>query len=334
MAAPATPQSFAAQQGNGQVVLTWDLSAGATSYPVYRSTDNVTFAALATATTNEYVDTSVTINTQYWYSVSASNGSESSVTESAWAIPTEAGVLSLKEIRLMSQQRADRVNSNFVTTSEWNSYINQSLTELYDLMETVYEDYFLATAITFVTDGSSSYALPNGVNYSAAAPFYKLVGIDLGLSSSNNARVTVHKYNFIDRNKYVYPSITSTFFGVFNMRYRVMGDNLMFIPTPQAGQYVTMWYVPRMTKLLRDVDVSNGVNGWLEYVITDAAIKALQKEESDVSVLAAQKQALIDRINTAAMNRDVGEPATISNTRVNAQGWGGDFSGNGSWGGF
>lgn len=334
MAAPATPQSFAAQQGNGQVVLTWDLSAGATSYPVYRSTDNVTFALLATATTNEYVDTTATINTQYWYKVTASNGTESSATEAAWAIPTQAGVLSLKELRTMAQQRADRVGSNFVTTTEWNSYLNQSLTELYDLMETVYEDYFLATAVTFVTDGSSSYDLPNGSNYSGALPFYKLAGIDLGLSNNNNARVTVNKFNFIDRNKYVYPNITSTFMGVFNMRYKVMGDKLMFIPTPSAGQYVTMWYVPRMTKLLRDTDVSNGVNGWLEYIVVDAAIKALQKEESDVSVLMAQKQALIDRINTAAMNRDMGEPATISNQRKNQQGWGGDFSGNGSWGGF
>jgi hypothetical protein len=334
MAAPSTPLNLAAQQGNSQVVLTWDLSAGATSYPVYRSTDNVTFALLATATTNEYVDTSVTINTQYWYYITASNGTASSETESVWAIPTVAGSLSLKEMRLMAQQRADRVNSNFVTTSEWNSYLNQSLTELYDIMETTYEDYFLATAITFVTDGSSDYALPNGTNYSSALPFYKLVGIDLGLSSDNNARVTVNKFNFIDRNKYVYPSITSTYMGVFNMRYRVMGDYLKFIPTPSAGQYVTMWYVPRMTKLLRDTDVSNGVNGWLEFAIIDAAIKALQKEESDVSVLAAQKTAIIERITTSAMNRDVGAPDTISGTRRTNQGWGGDFSGGGSWGGF
>jgi hypothetical protein len=334
MAAPATPLNLAAQQGNSQVVLTWDLSAGATSYPVYRSTDNVTFALLATATTNEYVDTSATLNTQYYYEITASNGTESSLTESVWAIPTVAGALSLKELRLMAQQRADRVGSQFVTTSEWNSYLNQSLTELYDLMETVYEDYFLATAITFVTDGSSEYALPTGTNYSSALPFYKLVGVDLGLSSSNNARVTVNKFDFIDRNKYVYPSITSTYMGVFNMRYRVMGDYLKFIPTPSAGQYVTMWYVPRMTKLLRDTDVSNGVNGWLEFAIIDAAIKALQKEESDVTVLAQQKQAMIDRINTAAMNRDIGQPDTISATRRNGQGWGGDFSGGGSWGGF
>ncbi len=314
-------------------MLTWDLSAGATSYPVYRSTDNVTFTLLATATTNEYLDTNVSINTQYYYTVSASNGSESTTTDSVWAIPTIAGNLSLKELRLNSQQRADRVGSNFVTVSEWNSYINQSLTELYDLMQTVYEDYFLATSITFVTDGTSmQYALPNGVNYSSAMPFYKLVGVDLGLGNTNNARVTINKFDFIDRNRYVYPSITSTFMGVFNMRYRVMGDYLHFIPTPSAGQYVTMWYVPRMTKLLRDTDVSSGVNGWLEYVIIDSAIKALQKEESDVTVLMAQKQALIDRVNTAAMNRDAGAPDTISNARRN--GGFDDYSGGGSWGGF
>lgn len=49
-------------------------------------------------------------------------------------------------------------------------------------------------------------------------------------------------------------------------------------------------------------------NGWEEYVIIDAAIKCLQKEESDVSVLAMQKQAIIDRIEAMASNRDAGEP--------------------------
>ncbi len=332
MAAPATPSNLAAQQGNGQVVLTWDLTAGATSYPIYRSTNNVSFSLLATAVTNEYLDTTATINTQYWYSITASNGVESSLTDSVWAIPTVAGALSLKELRLMSQQRADRVESNFVTMSEWNSYINQSLTELYDLMQTVYEDYFLATSITFVTTGTDVYPLPNGVNYTAAMPFYKLVGVDLGLGNTNNARVTINKFDFIDRNRYIYPSITSTFMGVFNMRYRVMGDNLHFIPTPSSGQYVTMWYVPRMTKLLRDTDVSNGINGWLEYIIIDAAIKALQKEESDTSTLLLQKAAMIERINTSAMNRDAGAPDTISNSRRN--GGFDDYSGGGSWGGF
>ena len=46
MAAPATPSNFNVQQGNGSVLVSWDNSISATSYHVYRSLDNVTFALL------------------------------------------------------------------------------------------------------------------------------------------------------------------------------------------------------------------------------------------------------------------------------------------------
>lgn len=328
MAAPSTPANFYLQQGNGQSFLSWDLTATATSYQVQRSTDGVTFALLASPATNYYLDTSVVVATNYYYKIAATNiDGTSAYTDAQSIVPSYSGDLALGQVRLLSQQRADRVNSNFVTLPEWNTYINQSYFELYDLLTTVYEDYYLAEPVVFQTDGSDSYALPNGSNYSGALPFYKLMGVDLGLSNSQNAWVTLKKYDFISRNRYVYPQLTSTFLGVFNLRYRVLGDKIRFIPTPSSGQYIKMWYVPRMTMLLQDNDLLHGISGWSEYVIVDAAIKALQKEESDVSVLMAQKMALKDRIESSAMNRDAGAPDTISNIR-SGEGW----DRGGSWG--
>lgn len=331
MAIPSTPTNFYVQQGNGQVLVSWDISAGATSYSVQRSTDGVTFSVLASPTAVEYLDTSVTLGTQYWYQVAATNGSgTSSYTSNQSIVPTPTGEMSLGAIRLAAQQRADRVNSDFVTLPEWNSYINQSYMELYDLLVTVYEDYYVAAPVQFQSDGTNYlYALPNGTNYSAAEPFYKLLGADLGLNSANNAWVTIPKFNFIDRNKFVYPNTSSTIYGVFNLRYRLMGSNIQFIPTPSAGQPIRLWYIPRLAQLLRDTDIaSTAISGWIEYVIVDAAIKALQKEESDVSVLVLQKQALIERIQTSSMNRDAGQPDTISDVRPGSR-WGGGDSGYG-----
>jgi hypothetical protein len=340
MAAPSTPTNFNIQQGNGQVYLSWGLSAGATSYPVYRSTDNVTFTLLATAATNSYLDTAATINTQYYYKVSASNGTESPTTSSLAIIPTMAAVESLGSLRLQAQQRADRVGSEFVTLPEWNLYINKAAQELYDLLVTAYEDYYLAPPYTFQTDGiNNTYELPNGVLVGTDSvqtkQFYKLMGVDCGLANNNNARVTVHKYDFIERNRFVYPNITSTFLGVFNMRYRVMGNKLMFIPTPSAGQYITMWYIPRLPTLLQDTDTLDGINGWSEYVVVRAAIMALMKEEQDVSALAQELIFIKQRIEETAVNRDAGQPDTISNTRGwsgrsgqgGGPGWDGGFGG-------
>lgn len=247
--------------------------------------------------------------------------------------------MTLLELRTATRQRADMVNSSgvytnsFVTDNELTSYINQSYFELYDLLVTVFEDYYLAPPLSFSTTGVSQlYPLPDGVNYTAAPKFYKMLGVDLSLNGSANARVTIKKFDFLSRNRYVYPQLTSTYLGVFNLRYRVVGSNIMFIPNPSGGQVITLWYVPALTTLVLDADVADGISGWTEYIITDAAIKCGQKEETDVSVLELQKAALIKRIEDSAMNRDAGSPDTISESRSRAEAWGGGWGPNGDGG--
>ncbi len=67
-----------------------------------------------------------------------------------------------------------------------------------------------------------------------------------------------------------------------------------------------------------------GVNGWDEYVIIDAAIKCLIKEESDVQVLLLQKQQMLKRIEDMAANRDAGDPERVSDTSLGyGDNWGG-----------
>lgn len=341
MAIPSVPSNYNLQTGNQKAFLSWDITPTATSYSVQRSTDGVTFSVLATPAINNYLDTTVVIGTQYYYQVAATNGSGTSAYTTAQSIvPTPIGEMSLGELRLKAQQRADRVNSQFVTLTEWDSYINQSMYELYDLLVTVYEDLFMAAPIQWpITGGQAQYPLPDGTltfingttNSTFVAPaFYKLLGMDLALNTSNNAFVTVNRFNFIDRNNYVYPNSNSTIYGVFNLQYRVMGTNIQFIPTPTNGQVIQMWYIPRLPVLLKDTDITTiGFSGWLEYVIIRAAILALLKEESDVTMLAQSLGDLKGRIQSTAQSRDVGLPDTISNVRQN-----GNWGGSGSFGGF
>jgi hypothetical protein len=115
------------------------------------------------------------------------------------------------------------------------------------------------------------------------------------------------------------------------MRYRLNGNNLWLTPIPTAGQLMQLWYVPSMTQLAADNDTLSTPSGWDEYVIIDAAIKCLQKEESDTSVLMNQKMAIIQRIEAAAENRDAGNPQTVCDTQWSDYGWptgnGGPFGG-------
>ncbi len=240
-----------------------------------------------------------------------------------------ATTLTLAQVRTLCKQESDMENSGFVSDSEWNSYINQSYFELYDLLVQKYGDDYFSNYVTFQTDGTSAlYALPNGTNYSAAPSFYKLLGVDLSLSDSPESFITLRRFNFSARNRYSVPNFQS-FYGVTNLRYRLNGDNIWFTPIPQGGQTIRLWYVPRLTTLSADGDTVDGISGWNEYIIVDAAIKAKNKEESDVTVLMARKMGLIQRIEAAAENRDAANPMTVADNQSNDFFWGGQTFGNG-----
>ena len=319
------------------------------SYSVQRSVDGVNFSVIANPSLNNYLDTTVSLGTQYYYQVASTNLSGTSpYCSSISVIPSPTAELSLYELRNRAKQKADRVNSSFVTNEEWNFFINQSMFELYDLLITVYEDYFMAPRASFSFNGGANqdtYPLPNGVltfindqgqSY-VAPPFYKMLGLDLSLNTAQNAYITLHKFDFIDRNRYVYPNTASTLYGVFNMRYRMMGTNIQFMPVPSsAGQSVRINYIPRLKELLQDTDLTTiGFSGWLQYVIVRAAKYALDKEESDTSVLTEEIGYLKQRIEESAINRDVGQPDTISDIRQGTWSNGGfGFGVNGPTGGW
>jgi len=340
---PYQPQNLSAQQSDGNILLTWDGSLGATSYQVQRSTDGVNFTNLAAPVVNQYIDALPGVGIKYYYQVAGVNGSGTSPYSSVVSmVAAPAGEMSLGELRLRSQQTADRVGSEFVGTAEWNSFIRLAMYELYDLLITAYEDYNIAPYVYINTNSTTQrYPLPDGTNYLGgtfggtsglpAAKYYKLAGVDLGVNTSNNAWVTINRFDWIDRNAYVYPNSTSTIYGVYNMRYRIMGNDIIFIPTPAGNQQVRLSYAPILSGLLADNDLTTiGFSGWLRYVIVRSAKYALDKEEgTDTSKLDTEIAYLKTRIEQSAVNRDQGQPDTISETRRNFYGYNGNGWGSG-----
>jgi hypothetical protein len=351
--APYQVQNFNVEQADGNVLATWSSVTGALFYLLERSVDQVTWTGVTVVGT-QYVYNQVPVGVTYYYRVSGQNyssdsvpvlqtGLASSVTSIVAAPP---GEMSLGELRLHAQQTADRVNSQFVTVSEWNAMIRLAMYELYDLLIDSYEDYNIASPVYINTNGTTNqYDLPSGTNYlggvyggSSGSPsprLYKLSGLDLGVNTSNNAWVTLHRFDWIDRNAYVYPNSTSTIYGVYNMRYRIMGNTLYIIPRPAGNQQIRMWYAPVLPALLADSDLTTiGYSGWLRYAIVRAAKYALDKEESDTSKLDAELLYLKQRIEQSASNRDQGQAETISNTRrdpVFGGGMSNDGGANGGW---
>jgi len=333
LAIPSQPYQLMLQTGDAKNFLSWQASAGATSYQIQRSLDGVNYSNLGTSTLPKYLDTAVTIGTQYWYQVASVNGSGTSTYASPDAssipslIPAPRSEMSLLSLRFAAQQKADRVGSNFITLADWNTQITLAMYELYDLLIDSDPDLFLAPRARFNTSSNTTtgvYPLPDGfitfqdVNNAdfIPAPLYKLQGVDLGINTATNAWVTVKKYNFIDRNNFLYPNTNSTIYGVFNMEYRPMGTNIELIPVPSSNQVVQLIYIPKLPELIQDTDLTTlGYSGWLQYVITRAAKYALDKEESSTAHLDAELVFLKKRIEDTAASRDQGRPDTISDVR-------------------
>jgi hypothetical protein len=214
-----------------------------------------------------------------------------------------------------------------LTTDEWNFNINQSATELYDLLVEQYgEDYFFAPPLVIPLTGQQFYPIPNGSNYpvngTPSPALYKLNGIDANVSGyesgPNAGWIPLARSNWSDRDRYTtWPGQAGALNNIYQMSYRQMGSNIFFFPT-NTNLAVQLWYVPVLNQMLLDTDMLPfSISGWSEFVIIDAAMKAMIKEESSDkwNLLAQTKIGLIERIGNAAANRDVGQPNAVSNVR-------------------
>lgn len=90
----------------------------------------------------------------------------------------------------------------------------------------------------------------------------------------------------------------------------------------------------QLVRCWNDSTVINGISGWEEYIILDAQLKAMGKEESEVSLQAQQKMAMHQRLIDMAANRDAANPATVADTQA-SDFWSPAGFGNGSgWSAF
>ncbi len=141
------------------------------------------------------------------------------------------------------------VNSQFVTDSELDTFINGSYREWRDLLCASYGDDYFSSSHSFTTNGTSdTYALPDD--------FLKLLGVDLLVGSEY---VTLRPFNFNERNRYGGQSVAignST-----NLRYRLNANNLWLAPRATSGQTVRLWYVPRVTALSSSSDGAMNTDG-------------------------------------------------------------------------
>ena len=217
-----------------------------------------------------------------------------------------------------TRQRADMEGSTFVTDAEVIGYINVAMSEIHDILVDRYEDYYVESKqYTLPADNPGTLPLVAGGD----KPFYKALGVDF---DTGGTTYRLRRFSFQERNMFNSPAVVAG--RVTNTLYAIQGAEIKFIPSPTVSGTATLWYVPEaqqfstseseyMAKTIQSKAPAVAF-GYEEYVVVDAAIKCLQKEESDVQILMVQKQQLKERIENAASNRDQGEPTAITGSRA------------------
>lgn len=78
--------------------------------------------------------------------------------------------------------------------------------------------------------------------------------------------------------------------------YRLVGKTIELYPTPPTGGIYFHKYVPSAAKLVSDAQVVDGVSGWEDGPILDAAVRCLVKGGEDATGLMAERKLVDDRI--------------------------------------
>lgn len=228
-----------------------------------------------------------------------------------------ARTITLADLRTKSRQRANKEGSGFIQNPELNGYINDSATKLYDLLVGAYGNDYYAKSASITT-------IFNQELYDVPEDFYKLLGIDYILGPQQF--LTLKPYQFNERNRFRIGTFWNAIRGVAGPRYRLTVNKLSFLPVPDAGYNLELHYIPACPVMVDDTDTFDGINGWEEFIILDAAMKMLKKEETDTSDLQREFDAITLRINTMAENRDAGQSFRVTDVRGN-DGYGGAYDG-------
>lgn len=227
------------------------------------------------------------------------------------------GNVSLTALRVYARQRADQEDSAFIDDPELTSYINEGWYQVNDLVIQSYGEMYNVSVTTFTLNaGSDTISLSS----TTGGAFYKMQGLDLYRSGTY---FTCGRYTWNNRNAYQAQSpLNSYIYGFASdpltespYKYSIVGGNINVVPVPVQGDTFRLYYVPAPVTLVNDSDQISLPGPWEYYPAIYAAIKMLNKEESDSSALRYELEAFKKQIQEMTKERDIAGPTTMQMTR-------------------
>lgn len=261
-----------------------------------------------------------------------------------------SSTVTLGSLRLQAQQRADLEGSSVISTPEWNQYISQSYKRLYDMLIAAYgNDYSVASPYQFSITGTQLYSLPTDFYKLLGVDIASSASLTGWLTLKKFEFIDRNKYSF--QNPLPIPSSTVQLWYIpepTSLQFQPLCSTTLSSTTIGIGSYssaitagmsVSGSGIPAGTTIVSvnttlntavlsvaatstqarvtlsfwiDSTTVDGISGWEEYIIVDAAIKANVKQEFPVDDLRIQKAEMVSDIQSMAEGRDAGQAHHVS----------------------
>jgi hypothetical protein len=235
--------------------------------------------------------------------------------------------VSADELEQRVRERADMVDSQFVTSAEVQRFLEAAWQELYSIMVASGEDLFLrrvritgSAADPLVTENGDIIVTENGdilvvggvipvgsyVNLPAQMKALRLVRI---VDGRRLRKATLHDLEFIQASDCRGEPTA----------YRLDMDpqndflRLELYPSPDRSYEYDVFYVPALSlrEFIASSFVSIPVRGWDEYCVLTATAKCKDKEEADIGNVMKEREVLLERIRADLVPFDKSEPDTV-----------------------
>lgn len=211
------------------------------------------------------------------------------------------------------RKRADVESATaFIPDAEITEYINQGITEVYDLLTAATPDYYATTSTMPTVSGTTNYAF--SVATPSMATLYKMVSVSANI---NSRQQLLHSFTYGER-----PFLADTNAGWSGqaLSYRLRGETIDILPAPSGIYTVTFFWIPSATRLSAGSDTFDGVNGWEMYAVDFAARRCAEKEENYelAGRLDGSIAAMRERIERTAYLRDMNSPSRIVDVTLSA----------------
>lgn len=215
----------------------------------------------------------------------------------------------LSSLETPIRQRAAMVGAQTVTSAEVDTYSNEELQSLYNLMARSWHEYY-AGSVAFKIVNNYAYDSA-GVALLPTTSWSDIIAVHVTDTAGRKRAVT--RMQQVDRDVavglggYVDPSAT--------LRYDWIGSNVEFEPATYGnGLTGTIRYLPQFTPLVRLPAPTSIVipNGYERRVILGGALKCRRKTRTDNQDMEAEYAALTQEIEMDCMRRNRGGNKTLA----------------------